>query len=93
MGTDSIIYIRADGNSKIATGHLVRCLSIAQELLFSFYFEHEKLKQEILNIKVNITREKYFAISHGKYFCFFNPQPERAKYELPDQTPTLRQRQ
>ena len=33
MGTDSIIYIRADGNSKIATGHLVRCLSIAQELL------------------------------------------------------------
>ena len=33
MGTDSIIYIRADGNSKIATGHLVRCLSIAQELV------------------------------------------------------------
>ena len=32
MGTDSIIYIRADGNSKIATGHLVRCLCIAQSL-------------------------------------------------------------
>lgn len=32
MGTDSIIYIRADGNSDIATGHLVRCLCIAEAL-------------------------------------------------------------
>ena len=32
MGTDSIIYIRTDGNFKIATGHLVRCLCIAQAL-------------------------------------------------------------
>lgn len=29
MGADQIIYIRTDGNSRIATGHLVRCLSIA----------------------------------------------------------------
>lgn len=32
MGTDSVIYIRTDGNSQIATGHLVRCLSIARAL-------------------------------------------------------------
>ena len=32
MGTDSIVYIRTDGNSKIATGHLVRCLCVAQAL-------------------------------------------------------------
>ena len=32
MGSDSVIYIRTDGNSKIATGHLVRCLCIAQAL-------------------------------------------------------------
>lgn len=32
MGTDSVIYIRTDGNSHIATGHLVRCLCIAQAL-------------------------------------------------------------
>ena len=32
MGTDSVIYIRTDGNPKIATGHLVRCLCIAQAL-------------------------------------------------------------
>ena len=32
MGTDSIIYIRTDANAKIATGHLVRCLCIAQAL-------------------------------------------------------------
>ena len=32
MGTDSIIYIRTDGNSKIATGHFVRCLCIAEAL-------------------------------------------------------------
>lgn len=29
MGNDRIIYIRADGNSNIAAGHLVRCLAIA----------------------------------------------------------------
>lgn len=33
MGADSVIYIRTDGNSKISTGHLVRCISIAQALL------------------------------------------------------------
>lgn len=32
MGTDSVINIRTDGNAKIATGHLVRCLCIAQAL-------------------------------------------------------------
>jgi len=32
MGTDSVIFIRTDGNSKIATGHLVRCLCIASAL-------------------------------------------------------------
>lgn len=30
MGADRIIYIRTDGNSQIASGHLVRCFSIAQ---------------------------------------------------------------
>lgn len=29
MGTNRLIIIRTDGNSKIATGHLLRCLSIA----------------------------------------------------------------
>lgn len=29
MGTHRLIYIRTDGNHKIASGHLVRCLSIA----------------------------------------------------------------
>lgn len=29
MGTDRIIYIRTDGNREIASGHLVRCYSIA----------------------------------------------------------------
>ena len=32
MGTDSVIFIRTDGNSHIATGHLVRCLCIAKAL-------------------------------------------------------------
>lgn len=32
MGTDSIIFIRTDGNAAIATGHLVRCLCITQTL-------------------------------------------------------------
>jgi len=29
MGTHGLIYIRTDGNRKIASGHLMRCLSIA----------------------------------------------------------------
>ena len=29
MGIDRLVYIRADGNAKIATGHLMRCFSIA----------------------------------------------------------------
>ena len=33
MGTDRLIYIRTDGNSNIAAGHLVRSLSIAQNCL------------------------------------------------------------
>ena len=32
MGADSVILIRTDGNDEIATGHLVRCLSIARAL-------------------------------------------------------------
>ncbi len=31
--TDRIIYFRADGNSEIATGHIMRCLSIARACL------------------------------------------------------------
>ncbi len=30
MGADRLIYFRTDGNSRIATGHLARCLSIAK---------------------------------------------------------------
>lgn len=34
MGTNGMIYIRTDANSHIATGHLIRCLSIAKACLF-----------------------------------------------------------
>lgn len=30
MGTHRLIYIRTDGNAKIATGHLVRCVSVSE---------------------------------------------------------------
>lgn len=33
MGTDSIIYIRTDANPHLSTGHLVRCISIAQSII------------------------------------------------------------
>lgn len=32
MGTDSVIYLRTDGNRHISTGHLVRCAAIFQAL-------------------------------------------------------------
>lgn len=33
MGSVQLIYIRADGNKDIAAGHLMRCLTIAREIL------------------------------------------------------------
>lgn len=33
MGTDSVIYLRTDGNPHISTGHLVRCVAIFQALI------------------------------------------------------------
>lgn len=33
MGINQLVYIRTDGNSQIATGHLVRCVSIADACL------------------------------------------------------------
>ena len=33
MGTDRLIYIRTDANNTIATGHMMRCLSIADACL------------------------------------------------------------
>ena len=33
MGTGRLVFIRTDGNTNIATGHLMRCLSIAQACL------------------------------------------------------------
>ena len=33
MGTDRLIYIRTDANSTIATGHMMRCLSVANACL------------------------------------------------------------
>ena len=32
MGYHPLVYLRADGNEDIATGHLMRCLSIARAL-------------------------------------------------------------
>lgn len=32
MGSDTIVYLRTDGNSQIASGHIARCFSIAQAI-------------------------------------------------------------
>lgn len=33
MGTSQVIYIRTDGNKDIAAGHIMRCLTIAREII------------------------------------------------------------
>lgn len=33
MGASQVIYIRTDGNSDIAAGHIMRCLTIAREII------------------------------------------------------------
>ena len=37
MGASQIIYIRTDGNKDIAAGHIMRCLTIAREIIARDY--------------------------------------------------------
>ena len=76
MGDDSIIYIRTDGNQEIATGHLVRCISIARAL--------EKLGRRICFLVADQESQSLlegFGISHNlittlKNSCYFNMEAE-----------------
>ena len=78
MGTDSIIYIRTDGNSNIATGHLVRCLCIAQAL--------ESLKKTVCflvsdNESFSLLQDLAASIFEGYTFSFDAKILETAKYD------------
>lgn len=78
MGTDSIIYIRTDGNSKIATGHLVRCLCIAHAL--------ESLGKDVCflvsdNDSFTLLQDLASSIFEGYTFSFDVKILETAKYD------------
>ena len=78
MGTDSIIYIRTDGNSQIATGHLVRCLCIAQAL--------EKLGRKVCFLVSDETSSKLIkdlcdTVFYGVVFSFEVKILESAVYD------------
>lgn len=78
MGTDSVIYIRTDGNSKIATGHLVRCLCIAQAL--------ESLGKPVCflvsdNDSFSLLKDLAASIFHGYTFSFDVKILETACYD------------
>lgn len=64
--TRGMFFIRADGNEKIAMGHVMRCLTIAEAL--------KRLGEEVLFITadekpVGIIKERGFAVRvlHGRY--------------------------
>ena len=78
MGTDSVIYIRTDGNSQIATGHLVRCLCIAQAL--------EKLGKKVCflvsdNTSYELLKDLCNTIFYGVVFSFDAKILESAVYD------------
>ena len=78
MGTDSVIYIRTDGNSQIATGHLVRCLCIAQAL--------EKLGKKVCFLVSDATSHELLkdlcnTIFYGVVFSFEAKILESAVYD------------
>lgn len=78
MGTDSVIYIRTDGNSKIATGHLVRCLCIAQAL--------ESLKKSVCFLvsdkdSFSLLKDLAESVFCGYKFSFDVKILETAKYD------------
>lgn len=56
MGIDSVIFFRTDGNTEIATGHMMRCLSVARACfkvaagrkIFVFFLVSDKESQEMI---------------------------------------------
>ncbi len=53
MDDDRLVYIRTDGNETIASGHLVRCLTIAESIMkyggaVHFLVSDEKSREELL---------------------------------------------
>lgn len=53
MDDDRLVYIRTDGNEKIASGHLVRCLTIAEAIIdhggkVHFLVSDETSREELL---------------------------------------------
>lgn len=78
MGNDSVIYIRTDGNSNIATGHLVRCLCIAQAL--------EESGRKVCFLVSDITSSSLLkdlcnSIFHGVSFSFETKILESARFD------------
>lgn len=85
MGADRIVYIRTDGNSKIASGHLVRCFSIAQackalgmEVRFLVSDEESVslLRKILCESKVSNLLKDEFQILRLKTASYDNPERE-----------------
>ncbi|MGN0308730.1 MAG: UDP-2,4-diacetamido-2,4,6-trideoxy-beta-L-altropyranose hydrolase [Lachnospiraceae bacterium] len=76
MGDDSIIYIRTDGNQEIATGHLVRCISIAralEKLGRRIYFLVADQESQNLLERFGISRNLIIILKNA---CYFNMDSE-----------------
>lgn len=88
MGNDSVIYIRTDGNSKIATGHLVRCLCIANVLIkeekkVCFLVSDNESKELLQELSSSLFPEITFPVKileHGVYNNLETELPELASF-------------
>ncbi len=70
MGADRLIYFRTDGNSRIATGHLARCLSIAKAcqslgMRICFLLSGKESADTLLRILPN--RERGKSAQNGRF--------------------------
>ena len=79
-----MIGIRADANSKIATGHIMRCMSIATQLV--------KLGQEVIFIVADLYPQELLEKNGFQYICL-NSDWKDKEAELPILKETIIQKQ
>lgn len=79
MGINRLVFFRTDGNSQIASGHLMRCISIAEACLESGMAVHFLVSDEE---SVSLFQKNLSA--HFPITCLSNAAYDQLEQELPE---------
>lgn len=90
MGADRLIYFRTDGNSQIASGHLVRCVSVALACLslgmkVSFLISDEESKDLLTGILSSLDSNCHaYSENNFSIICLKTAVFDQPDQELPE---------